>query len=149
MQRKTSPTQERMIPKTRRDKTAASPSTHADVRQIRESGVTRSDAAPVMEAPTLELADELPTDRTLTTTDLGPEPSASAKGSAPTPSKLDRLINLLRCPEGATIPEMCAATGWQAHSVRGALAGSLKRKRHAIISDKRDGTRHYRIEAAS
>ena len=35
-------------------------------------------------------------------------------------------------PEGASLAELVAATGWQAHSVRGALAGSLKRKGHAI-----------------
>ena len=42
---------------------------------------------------------------------------------------------------------LVAATGWQAHSVRGALAGSLKRKGHAIISEKVDGERRYRIGA--
>ena len=46
-----------------------------------------------------------------------------------------------------TIDEMMAATGWQAHSVRGFLAGSLK-KRHSLeaISVKRDGEpRRYRL----
>ena len=43
-----------------------------------------------------------------------------------TPSKLDQIVALLSRPEGATLAELVAATGWQAHSVRGALAGSLK-----------------------
>ncbi|MCW5719215.1 MAG: DUF3489 domain-containing protein [Bauldia sp.] len=38
------------------------------------------------------------------------------------------LIEMLRRPEGATIDEVIAATGWQAHTVRGAMAGALKKK---------------------
>ena len=77
-------------------------------------------------------------------------PPAAADGPAPDPapsrsSKLDRLVALLRRPEGATLAEMTAATGWQAHSVRGALAGSLRKKGHAVTSEKADGTRRYRI----
>jgi hypothetical protein len=37
-----------------------------------------------------------------------------------------------------------AATGWQAHSVRGALAGSLKKKGILVESAKTDGRRVYR-----
>jgi hypothetical protein len=37
------------------------------------------------------------------------------------------------------------ATGWQQHSVRGALAGALKKRGHTINSDKVDGVRRYRI----
>ena len=65
-------------------------------------------------------------------------------------SKLDTLEKLLKRDSGASIAEMTQATGWQQHSVRGAMAGSLKKKRgHAITSDKIDGTRRYRIEIAS
>ena len=52
--------------------------------------------------------------------------------AAATPSKLEQIVALLSRPEGASLAELVAATGWQAHSVRGALAGSLKRKGHAI-----------------
>jgi predicted ArsR family transcriptional regulator len=38
------------------------------------------------------------------------------------------LINLLKRKKGATIAEIVAATGWQAHSVRGAISGALKKK---------------------
>ena len=41
---------------------------------------------------------------------------------------------------------MTQATGWQQHSVRGALAGSLKKRRLVITSQKIDGTRRYRAE---
>ena len=57
------------------------------------------------------------------------------------------LISLLKPKRGATINEMIAATGWQAHSVRGFLAGALK-KRHGLeaMSEKRDGEpRRYRL----
>jgi len=63
-------------------------------------------------------------------------------------SKLDTLVALLRTPGGATIQELMAATSWQAHSVRGAIAGMLKKKGHSIASEKVDGTRRYRIEEA-
>ena len=36
-----------------------------------------------------------------------------------------------------------AATGWQQHSVRGAIAGALKKRGLIITSDKSDGTRRY------
>lgn len=60
-------------------------------------------------------------------------------------SKLDTLVKLLRGPTGASVQEMATATSWQTHSVRGALAGTLKRKGHAVHSEVVDGLRRYRI----
>lgn len=60
-------------------------------------------------------------------------------------SKLDQVVALLSRPQGASLAEVCTATGWQTHSVRGALAGSLKRKGHVVTSDKVDGVRRYRV----
>ena len=60
-------------------------------------------------------------------------------------SKLDTLVALLRQPAGATIEELAAATAWQKHSVRGALAGTLKKKGHSISSEVADDVRRYRI----
>jgi hypothetical protein len=60
-------------------------------------------------------------------------------------SKLDTLVTLLRKANGASIEELAAATSWQKHSVRGALAGTLKKKGHAISSEVLDGVRRYRI----
>lgn len=73
--------------------------------------------------------------------------TASAK-KAPRISKLDTLVGLLRRPTGASIQELAAATAWQNHSVRGALAGSLKNKGHSITSGVVDGVRRYRIAEA-
>ncbi|MHA7819624.1 MAG: DUF3489 domain-containing protein [Erythrobacter sp.] len=65
-------------------------------------------------------------------------------------TKLDTLEKLLRRKNGASIAEMTKATGWQHHSVRGAMAGALKKRGHVITSEKIDGTRRYRItETAS
>jgi hypothetical protein len=45
-----------------------------------------------------------------------------------TGTKLALLLELLQRKGGATIPEVTKATGWQTHSVRGAISGALKKK---------------------
>ena len=78
--------------------------------------------------------------------------TAARKGAEPSTApitKLQRLIDLLSRPEGATLAEMCTATGWRVHSVRGAMAGSLKKKGHVITSEKVEEVRRYRIGAVS
>ncbi|WP_240097633.1 DUF3489 domain-containing protein [Thermomonas flagellata] len=62
-------------------------------------------------------------------------------------SKQAQVIAMLRRPEGATIRQIMDATGWQPHTVRGTLAGALKKKLGlAIVSDKpQGGERVYRI----
>jgi hypothetical protein len=62
-------------------------------------------------------------------------------------TKLARLIDMLRRERGATVAETVAALGWQAHSVRGAISGALKKKRGLTIqSEMHDGRgRIYRI----
>ena len=62
-------------------------------------------------------------------------------------SKEAMLIEMLRRPEGATIAQIMAATGWQAHTCRGAFAGALKKKRGlTVTSEKLDGgERVYRL----
>jgi Protein of unknown function (DUF3489) len=53
---------------------------------------------------------------------------------------------MLRSPTGATIAAMMQATGWQQHSVRGFLAGVVrKRLKLKLTSKKVDGTRVYQI----
>jgi len=63
-------------------------------------------------------------------------------------TKHDRVLTLLTRREGATIPEMMEATDWQQHSVRGFLAGTVKKKLgFTLTSKKLDGElRRYRIE---
>lgn len=62
------------------------------------------------------------------------------------PSKLEQIVSMLVRPDGASLADLTTATGWQAHSVRGALAGSLKKKGYVIVSEKTNGVRRYRIE---
>ncbi len=64
------------------------------------------------------------------------------------PSRLATIVSHLEAPAGASIADLCAATGWQAHSIRGALAGALKRKGHVVTSSVVDGVRRYKIAAA-
>lgn len=65
-------------------------------------------------------------------------------------SKLQTVIQLLSRPEGATIDDMVAATGWQKHTIRSALSNALAKKRgYEIVSDKpKDGLRIYKIAAS-
>jgi hypothetical protein len=59
------------------------------------------------------------------------------------------MIALLRRKEGATLEQMMKATDWQAHSVRGAMSGALKKKRGLTITSAKDGTtRTYHITDA-
>jgi hypothetical protein len=61
-------------------------------------------------------------------------------------SKQSRVIAMLQSPAGATIAAMMQATGWQQHSVRGFLAGVVrKRLKLKLGSKKVDGTRVYRV----
>ena len=65
-------------------------------------------------------------------------------------TKQDTLIAMLRAPEGATIVEIVAATGWLSHTVRGSMAGALKKKLGLeVTSEKVEGRgRVYRLPTA-
>ncbi|SCK61222.1 Protein of unknown function [Variovorax sp. HW608] len=62
-------------------------------------------------------------------------------------SKQAEVIRMLQRPEGATIRQICDATGWQQHTVRGTFAGAFKKKLGlTITSDKaQGGERIYRV----
>jgi len=73
--------------------------------------------------------------------------TAQAKPRTRDNSKQAEVIRMLQRPEGATIGQICTATGWQAHTVRGTFAGAFKKKLGlTITSDKpQGGERVYRI----
>jgi len=77
------------------------------------------------------------------------EPSPSPKPACePRQTKQQVLIDMLKREGGATMEQMVEATGWLAHTVRGAISGALRKKLGLIVvSEKVDGrNRVYRIE---
>jgi hypothetical protein len=71
-----------------------------------------------------------------------PRASRSNRGT----TKYDRVLGLLRAKDGATIAAISKTTGWQAHSVRGFLAGVVKKKLGLfLVSEKTKSGRVYRI----
>ena len=76
--------------------------------------------------------------------------AANRTPKAATGPKSAQIVNLLRRQNGASIPELMKATGWQAHSVRGFISGTLKRKRGlAVDSIAEEGKdRRYVIAGA-
>jgi Protein of unknown function (DUF3489) len=64
-------------------------------------------------------------------------------------SKQDKIVALLQRPEGATLDALVKETQWQKHSVRGFLAGTVRKKlKLPLLSEKIDGVRNYRIGTA-
>src|SRR6202051_2480148 len=86
----------------------------------------------------------------------GPAPVVAAKAAQHTAdpkakkpdtrSKQSRVIAMLQSPPGATIAAMMTATGWQQHSVRGFLAGVVRKRLKLKLASKTvDGNRVYQI----
>jgi len=92
-------------------------------------------------------------DRELYVTEYFSGPAApSAKASKVSPgrrnphSKQDQIVALLQRPGDATLEGLVKVTGWQKHSVRGFLAGTVRKKlKLPLLSLKIDGIRTYRI----
>lgn len=78
--------------------------------------------------------------------------AVSAKSTKASPnrakpdSKQDKIVTLLQRPKGATLDALVKETQWQKHSVRGFLAGTVRKKlKLPLLSEKIDGVRTYRI----
>lgn len=78
-----------------------------------------------------------------------PVPRLPAKRTTPVVtggSKIDSIQQMLAGKQGASIEQLSKATGWQHHSVRGAISASIKKKLGLkVISERLNGTRTYRI----
>jgi hypothetical protein len=73
--------------------------------------------------------------------------SGAQTGKTREGTKQAQLIAMLKRPEGATIEQIVAATGWQPHTVRGAFAGALKKRLGLEVSSEKVESRGrvYRI----
>src|SRR5207302_7680040 len=72
---------------------------------------------------------------------------ASSRPAAGPDTKHARIIAMLRMPAGATIAAIMTATDWQQHSVRGFLAGVIRKKLGLyLVSEKTEQGRVYRIK---
>jgi uncharacterized protein DUF3489 len=92
--------------------------------------------------PTASAPAAVPTTKSSRRSD--PEPKRADRGS-----KQSRVIALLQSPTGATIEAMMKATGWQPHSVRGFLAGVVRKRLKLKLGWKKvDGNRVYQIASA-
>jgi hypothetical protein len=81
-----------------------------------------------------------PEGETISGIGIAPAPSPAKPESKPRDSKQAQMIEMLKRPEGASIAEIVKAFGWQAHTVRGAISGALKKKLGlAVTSGKVDG----------
>lgn len=76
-------------------------------------------------------------------------PQPPKQQQTPRVTKQSTVIAMLQRPEGATIAQICTATGWQAHTVRGTFAGAFKKKLGLqITSQKVQGSeRVYHLQA--
>ena len=127
---------------------------------IRESrnpkSAVRKKGSPKSPAPSRH---KIPSATTAKTTQRSVESKAAPVAAAKAPvndeeptvgrvTKRERVLTLLSRPEGASIAEMMQATDWQQHSVRGFLAGAVKKKLGFSLASTKgdDGLRRYRIE---
>ena len=62
-------------------------------------------------------------------------------------TKVEKVLKLLRTKTGVTVPAIMEATDWQAHSVRGFLSGTVKKRMKLELTSEvgKDGTRRYRV----
>jgi hypothetical protein len=76
--------------------------------------------------------------------------AASPRPAAGRGTKHARIIAMLRKPAGATIAAIVTATDWQQHSVRGFLAGIVRKKLGLnLVSEQTGKGRVYRIKDGS
>jgi hypothetical protein len=74
---------------------------------------------------------------------------AKSAGAARDGSKASKVLDLLKRPEGATLAELMKTTGWQAHSLRGFLSGTVGKKMGLTVASAKleDGERTYSVKA--
>lgn len=99
-------------------------------------GDTGADTAPE-EEPAADMADEAETPPT----DAHGAHEAKPARKTREGTKQEALIAMLKRPEGASIDEIAAEFGWASHTVRGAIAGALKKKLGLTVTSEKHETR--------
>jgi hypothetical protein len=140
--------------------------------RISKAGLRAIDLEDVAEAPPNNNAAAGPTE--VAATDVSTEPKSSQRPNRPKrsgakktaavsgkankashdgakpDSKQEKIVALLQRPKGATLDALVKETQWQKHSVRGFLAGMVRKKlKLPLLSEKIDGVRTYRIGRAT
>lgn len=85
--------------------------------------------------------------RKLSGTDPKARKAPAATNAKPN-TKAATVLKLLRSKKGVSIAQLTAATGWQAHSVRGFLSGTVKKKLGLVVVSEvgKDDVRRYRLD---
>jgi FtsZ-interacting cell division protein ZipA len=129
---------------------AAQPGQNAPKKSKGNKGTSSSDGAPdanrgsnkAKPKKKANAAAQKPTAKKQPKAKKAPKPAAEAREG----SKKAIILDLLRRPKGATLGENLKATKWQAHSVRGFIAGPIKRAGLVVESTKSESSeRTYRI----
>jgi hypothetical protein len=118
----------------------ATPSAYEALGKVGDTGAETAQE----EEPATDMADQQEPLATEADTDTEGEPVRKMRQG----TKQEALIAMLKRPEGAGIAEIMEATGWLAHTIRGAIAGALKKNLGlTVASEKVDGRgRVYRIQ---
>jgi|SRR5579863_5229248 len=122
------------------EETGASPATVAQPRSIKKArvGARSAHVAPMKSKP----------GKKATRAKKAPK-RAKEVGPARDGSKAAKILDLLKRADGVTLKELMKATGWQAHSVRGFISGTLGNKMGLKVASAKaeDGERTYSIKA--
>lgn len=135
-------------PKAKTPKKAATRLAKAAKEAVAAGGPTppvkaaKAKRAPKAAAPKAETAPKAPRGPYVRRPDKGDKPEPS-----PRTSKQDLVTDLCLRPQGATQADIAAVTGWQAHSIRGFIAGNLKKRGYIVEGEKVDGVLTYRATA--
>lgn len=104
---------------------------------------------PIADEPPAPTAEEADMAKTKKNAASKPRPIKGAVPRARSDSKQARMINMMQRPEGASLDELVKKFDWQPHTVRGAVAGALKKKLGLKVEAEKDEKRGlvYRIAA--
>ncbi|GGE82484.1 DUF3489 domain-containing protein [Stappia taiwanensis] len=112
---------------------------NAILLHITDAGLAAIGVEPESPDPAPKGADDAPNAKPPQNAPAAADPAPKARTTR-TGTKQAKLIDMLRAEGGATIDEIVAETGWQPHTVRGAMSGALKKKLGlTITSEKVEG----------